>query len=213
MKFIPQTIFLPLFSLALLGCGQEEISIYKIPKENLSNSASALDSSQNLPPDHPPISEQAGSPIPLHHAGELHWNPSGEWVEKPASGMRQASYVLEGTKGLTADISVVSLGGQAGGLLANVNRWRGQLELPPTNGKTLKTQSEKIMTRAGPVTLVDIVSSKNLIQDQYKKRLLTGILERNDKTWFFKMMGEDSLVRNAKPSFIQFLKSIHEPHS
>ncbi len=44
--------------------------------------------------------------------------------------MRVASFEVS-ENGKTADVSVIPLGGMAGGDLANVNRWRGQVGLPP----------------------------------------------------------------------------------
>ena len=43
--------------------------------------------------------------------------------------MRKASFVVEEADGAKVDISATSFPGESGGLLANINRWRGQLGL------------------------------------------------------------------------------------
>ncbi len=50
------------------------------------------------------------------------------WQEKPLSPMRLASFKATSPDGKETDVSVVSLPGIAGGDLANVNRWRGQVQ-------------------------------------------------------------------------------------
>ena len=55
--------------------------------------------------------------------------PSG-WRKGPASSIRSASFVVVGSGGSMADVSLVILPGQAGGLLRFVNQWRAQLGLP-----------------------------------------------------------------------------------
>jgi hypothetical protein len=45
--------------------------------------------------------------------------------------MRVASYAVKRPDGRSADISVVAMGGGAGGELENVNRWRNQIGLDP----------------------------------------------------------------------------------
>ena len=40
------------------------------------------------------------------------------------------------------------------------------------------------------------------------RRLVAAIYPRGGRTWFFKMTGEDAIVKSAKPSLMQFLKSV-----
>jgi hypothetical protein len=167
---------------------------------------------KGLPPDHPPIGSggpMAGGPMaagPMA-AGPatppaLDWDAPSGWVQKPSSGMRVASYEIPGPGGKNGDLSIIVLGGGAGGLLPNVNRWLGQLGLTPWNAETLAAQSEKIPSPAGEVVLVD------LRQNPPAERILGGILELPGQTWFFKLRGDDALAGGAKESFTAFLKSL-----
>ena len=59
------------------------------------------------------------------------WTAPAGWIEQAASGFRKGSFLVRDKDGKTADVSVISFPEAAGGLLANVNRWRNQLKLAP----------------------------------------------------------------------------------
>ena len=64
-------------------------------------------------------------------AADLVWSAPAAWKPKAVSSMRRGSFeVGEGT-GPLADLAITVFPGDVGGDLANVNRWRGQLDLPP----------------------------------------------------------------------------------
>jgi hypothetical protein len=60
---------------------------------------------------------------------EFRWKTPEGWEERPAGGMRQGSWRVRGEP--RTDCSLVVLSGGGGGLLANVNRWRGEMGLGP----------------------------------------------------------------------------------
>jgi hypothetical protein len=122
--------------------------------------------------------------------------------------MRAASFLYKGRNGQPVDISVVPLAGEAGGDLSNVNRWRGQLQLPPISEQELNAQAENIKAGKNPMRIVEFVSDQPLIENRYKQRMVAAIAPHEGETLFVKMMGEDAAVREAKPSFRQFLNSI-----
>lgn len=187
---------------SLAGCGRDTIVSYKIPKENAAEEAlpgPALPEASQPPLDPRDKVPEAG--------GGLHWKLPTGWKEQPASGMRYASFTAPGTGG-TADVSVVVLPGPAGGDLANVNRWRGQIGLEPVDEKGLAAASQRLRTMAGTLLVVDYKGKA----DAQKKRLIAAILSTGDKTWFFKMLAEEEVAAAAKPSFLEFLQSLHVPH-
>lgn len=130
--------------------------------------------------------------------------PAG-WTDREATGMRQASLaVMEGEQ-MLADVSVIPLAGEAGGLLANVNRWRGQVGLEPTDEQTLQ---EALI----PVTIdgekeavyVDLPGEA----DGEPTRILSAVHQRGDVTWFIKMTGDSDAVAQQREAFEQFVASI-----
>jgi hypothetical protein len=60
--------------------------------------------------------------------------PTG-WVELPPAPMREVNLAVAGDA--RAGCYLTTLNGEAGGLAANVNRWRGQLSLPPLTAEEI----------------------------------------------------------------------------
>src|SRR5688500_16517882 len=103
---------------AVCACREEEITAYRIPKGT----------------DAPAVPAQR----------EVSWTVPEGWTEQPASGMRLGSFAVPGREGPAADMSVVALSGPAGGDLANINRWRGQIGLAPLSAGELTRHSRRI---------------------------------------------------------------------
>jgi hypothetical protein len=96
-------------------------------------------------------------------------------------------------------VSVIPLGGMAGGDLPNVNRWRGQAGLQPLADDDLQKLAEKVEVAGQPADLYDVAGTA--------QRIVGVIFHRDDATWFFKMTGDTDLVEKQKPAFVSFLKS------
>jgi hypothetical protein len=136
-------------------------------------------------------------------AGALKWVLPKGWTETPGSGMRYATLIPAG--GGKVELSVVVLPGPAGGELANVNRWRGQIGLPPIDESALGAARTAVKSKAGTVAVYDFTSP-----GQVQSRMVTGLLATADgNTWFLKLMGDAEPVGKAKPAFTKFLGSLH----
>jgi hypothetical protein len=185
---------LALVAIALAACGKSDdsrIIVYRIPKEQ--------------PPAQPAETGGAGN-----QALSVHWTAPSGWEEQQASGFRKGSYRVRGADGKTADISVISFPEAAGGVLANVNRWRSQLKLPPISNEA--EIGAPIAVAGRDMFMVDLVSDEPFA-DGAKGRLLGGILPLPGETWFFKMAGPDELVAAQKEAFRQFLSSVQVSES
>ncbi|MEO5722613.1 MAG: hypothetical protein ABIR71_14260 [Chthoniobacterales bacterium] len=184
---------------AAVGCNKSDDSItaYRAPKEV-----------------RPETGAQQPAPEPGAPAG-LHWLAPSSWEEQPASGFRKGSFLVRGGDGQTADVSVISFPEAAGGTLANVNRWREQLKLPPV---TEEAQAGSSFPVAGhDMLFVELASEQPLEAKADKTRVLGGIYPAQTETWFFKMTGPDELVAAQREPFKEFLQSVHEeggaPHA
>ncbi|MBI4368724.1 MAG: hypothetical protein HY547_00690 [Elusimicrobia bacterium] len=181
----------------LAGCKDSEITIYRIAKDDLPISAqeNTGESQKSPAPEHL---------APGHAPGGVHWVVPHGWQEAPvdAASMRLASFRVPAGQGAWAEVSVVVLPGPAGGPLANVNRWRGQIGLEPIDEPALTRVSQNISSAAGDLAVVDFVGVTSGI--------VAGILEFSGQTWFFKLTGSVDMVGRAKPSFLDFLKSLHD---
>ena len=141
------------------------------------------------------------------HPG-INWTVPEGWKSLPANSMRVGNFLVEGSDNRKAEISVIPISGTAGGNLANINRWRGQVQLAPLTEADLSKNSETLALPAGSAVLVDFASAAPMIDGKFKQRVLAGILPQGDTTWFFKVTGEDELVTSLKPAFKNFLGTV-----
>jgi hypothetical protein len=155
----------------------------------------------------------APTPPPIEPAqgAALRYTLPPNWQEKPLSPMRLASFRATAPNGKEADVSVVSLPGIAGGDLANVNRWRGQVQLAPFDEDTLAKTVEHVEANGHDYLMVDLVSDGPIGEKQEKQRILGAILDENGRAWFIKMTGEDGTVAAQKNVFTDFLRGLKIP--
>ena len=92
------------------------------------------------------------------------WSLPVGWTEKPGNEFRYATLVATGNREIS--ISRLPRGEQPlpDQLLANVNRWRGQVGLPPTDAEGLKSDSVSFDLEFGdeklPVTFVNLEGTR-----------------------------------------------------
>jgi hypothetical protein len=163
-----------------------------------------------LPPGHPAIdgkpgpgdvgSAMASTPVPVAADEPLVWTAPAVWAVKKGSAMRRGSYAVSGPEG-AGDVSVTAFPGDVGGNLANVNRWRGQLQLPPVSDPS------------GALLPLDSNGLHMLVFEGANQgsRMIGAIVPHAGATWFFKFTGPDALVAREKPAFIGFLRTVRTP--
>jgi hypothetical protein len=187
---------------AAAGCGQDSVKVYRVD----TNDTAVATPPPVTAPAAMPSAMPAGLPAP-DNSGQppLKYALPGGWKEKPPTQLRVASFEIS-ENGRTADVSVIPLGGMAGGDFANVNRWRGQVGLPPLAEAELQPLAEKIEIAGQPADLYDAAGTAPGSGDA--ERILGVILHRDDTAWFFKMTGDAALVEQQKSAFIAYLKSV-----
>ncbi len=173
---------------ALAGCGRNDAQVYRVAKEQPSAEAAA----PGLPTGHPETS--SGQP-------KVQLKVPAGWQEVPPGQIRVASFRVAGAGGKQADVSVIPLPGQAGSDLDNVNRWRGQVGLPPVTAEELPKLAQTVEIARQQAQLYEQAGPTN--------RILAAVLRRGGIAWFFKMTGDDALVAQQKPEFVEFLKSLN----
>ena len=147
-------------------------------------------------------------PIEAPQAAPMQYKLPPNWQEKPLSPMRLASFNAAAPDGKQVDVSVVSLPGMAGGDLANVNRWRGQVKLGPIDESALQQSIEHVKANGHDFLVVDLASTGPVGEKNEKQRIIAAILDENDRSWFIKMTGEDGAVASQKSAFADFLRSL-----
>jgi hypothetical protein len=190
-----------------LGCKREEAA-RPGPVAPLSSEARQQLLNPSLPPGHPPTdpSGAAMPNLPPPSAAEegkaLAWDLPKGWSEARAGGMRLAT--LKPPVPGKIDVSVIVLSGTAGGELANVNRWRGQVGLGQVDEATRMKMRKDVKSKAGTVSLYDFGGEGNA-----KERMLAGLLLVDGRSWFFKMSGDSEAVAAARTDFVSLLQSMH----
>jgi hypothetical protein len=92
--------------------------------------------------------------------GKPSWTLPEGWHEQPGNQIRYATLTIPG-EGKPLEVSVTALpnsgGDDANYVLVNVNRWRGQLRLPPIASEQLPGESTQIALDGATATLVNLV--------------------------------------------------------
>lgn len=189
-----------LFSLALLpltfgGCSDEpSVQKYKVSKT--------------------PLPSHSGPDLTSSSAGEVvdtglsfTWVVPAGWESGKASSMRLASYNIPLSTGETGDFSLVRLGGAAGGVLANINRWRGQIGLEHATIEEVAEFSHMHTTSQGRQFL-----HATLINEANPDSSILGAIfqvQESDFVLFAKLTASAAGVQEANESFEAFCNSIN----
>jgi hypothetical protein len=184
-------IFGGMASLALCSCNNDKIEVYRIPKE--ATNVAMESGTGNLAPA--PSGETPAK-----------WTQPDGWFPQPLSEMRVASFKVAGGNADSADVSVTAFPGEAGGLGSNLNRWRGQLQLPPLSDDELSTAIQRIDVHNVPTYLVDFQTAD---KNPRPSRILGAVMQTSDRTWFVKMTGPPDLLENQRQKFLDFVRSFH----
>jgi hypothetical protein len=133
------------------------------------------------------------------------WTVPSGWQSVPPSQFLLVEFSVPGANGTKAEVNVATMGGTGGGLLPNVNRWRGQLGLNAASESDLAQLAQSLDVPGGKATLVDFdgVNAKT----GTPTRLVAVIVSQNDQTWFYKLMGDKQIVAKQKDAFTKFIQS------
>ncbi len=191
----PMTMRALALACALAGiaaCDREEVTHFRVAK-----------APPAATPAMPAAMGMAGDvPAPGRPQGPgLRWTLPKGWSETQGGSMRYASFKVP-VNG-TVDASVVVLPGPAGGELANVNRWRGQIGLEPLDEAALASARKTVSTKAGPLRVYDFASG-----GASGTRLVAGLTEIEGNTWFVKLTGDAGAVGAAREDFMKLLGSL-----
>ncbi len=205
MKKFTRRIIVLLVTALVAGCGGEtdtepfsEVRTVRAPEAG------------TMQPD--AMNPHAGGPMPLQPTmgSSLDWTTPPGWVERPASSMRIVNLGIEGEP--SVECYVTRLGGNAGGMEANLNRWRSQLSLPPYAADEISALPTK------QILGVDAVVAE--MQGEYKGMgdaetqpdfaLLGAVAQTPDAAYFIKMTGPKTVLERERKNFDAFCASLTE---
>ena len=128
------------------------------------------------------------------------WHTPENWTAISPSSMRYASFTAPAENGEKIDISVVTFPGEGGSDSDNINRWRGQIGLPPIDKNAVTSQIAPLKTEDATFSIADIVGAK--------ARTIAAWTRHDGRTWFFKATGPSAAVEKEKPNFVKFIESV-----
>ena len=165
-----------LFFLAAAGCRRDEITHVRVAKR--------------------------APAAPQGSARSIAWTLPEGWTQSVASGVRTAS--LKPAVAGHVEVSLTVLPGTAGGNLANVNRWRGQLGLSAIDDAAIASLRATVQSKAGAFAMYDFTS-----EGQKKRRMIVALAVVEGGTLFVKMLGDVAPVGAARQEFISLVEGIH----
>ncbi len=176
-------------ALVLGGCNRASVSVYDVPKEQPAATNQTA-----------PTTQSRGTA-----EGGVGWSKPAAWTELAPTAFRKGNYVVEGDNGAKVEITVSSFPGTVGGILANVNRWRGQAALSPISEGALQQSLSDVSVDGQNGQLVDILPES---EDPTATRIVAAIFLFEGNSWFFKMSGPQNIVATQRNAFNSFIKSI-----
>lgn len=163
------------------------------------------------PRNQPPPGHGGGHGHAGSTAQQFGWETPAGWTEKPRNpgSIRKGSWTIDGAS--DTDCSLVALGGTGGGLLANVNRWRGEMGLEEIDEATLATlpHRELLGRKATYVNITGTYSGGMGGGGPVENaRMLGLVLSLPQATLFLKLTGPAAVVEANQGAFEALADSI-----
>ena len=150
-----------------------------------------------MPANHPPLSAYL-------------WDLPEGWKEAPPTPMRAGNFTVEASPEIECYLTVLT--GMAGGVRANVNRWRHQMGQPEMDADQIAALPT-IEMLGHPSTLIEITGDFTgmIGQQESNYMMLAVICALHEETVFVKMTGPVAAVEAERESFLAFCQSLkHE---
>lgn len=145
-----------------------------------------------------PTQPEGPAPRGPEVAGAFDYETPSGWRAGRAGGMRKAAFEV-GQGDQKAEITVIALvAGQS--VLANVNRWRGQVGLENIDQAQLQQQMQELPVDGQASPFVQIYGPQESI--------LAVLVEHGGQTWFIRLKGPTELARREKDNFEKFVRSM-----
>ena len=144
-------------------------------------------------------------PAPQEQTGPFAWDLPEGWTADPPSGMRLATFWISLDQ-KQVECSLTALGPRAGGVVSNVNRWRGQIGLPPADAAAIESSAIKVQGNLGEFQYFKLIN-----EDRPDKAFLAAILPAGERTLFVKIIDAPVASLDAlESSFVVFCQSVKQ---
>ena len=203
-------------ALVLVGCRDKQVTAYRVPKEKEAEKHFPGDGHDHgeqkggaaaAPAQTAPASggnNMANTAVATTSGAALTWTAPPHWQAKSGSAMRKGTFIITGEGNATAELAITAFPGDVGGEVANVNRWRGQIQLAPLPEAQVPGSITRVEANGLKIGVVDIVNPAGATPT----RVLGAMVPHAGSTWFFKLTGPDALVAKEKAAFLNFLQTV-----
>jgi len=137
----------------------------------------------------------------VNQADGLTFDLPDKWQRGGNRPMRVATFTVD-QDGKQLEITLTRLGVNSGSMLANVNRWRGQIGLEPIDQATLDKDTLSLDVTGENAPYFVLTDAK------VEKAIYVVVVERPDHKLFIKLMGDRGLAESEKSAFQEFVESI-----
>lgn len=170
------------------GCNDESggIQSYRVPKETAA----------------PPV--RASSP-----SGPMQWDLPDGWRQLPNPNQMRFATLGAGDGAAQVETAITRLGGPAGGIEANINRWRGQLGLPSVGADEMDRDVHPIRAAGADGIWIDLIGPAQGDDASAAPRMLAAIFPSDTTTWFIKTVGSRAALEPYRDGFIALCESVH----
>jgi hypothetical protein len=200
----PRTLFaLPVLCSALLfvSCKRkDEIRVYEVivPPGASAPAQPAMGSAQPAGP--------AAAAAAAVSGVSVKWKSPATWETQPLSNLiNKGYYRLPEISGSQPELTISAYPGTAGGLTANVNRWRRQIGLPELEAAELEKEIGSLDVSGQTLRVCELVGNR---PDGTATFVLGAVLSLPEETWFFKMTGQAPALEASRTIFREFIQSL-----
>jgi len=152
-----------------------------------------------------PAPQLAAKAFSQTSSGAVRWTSPAGWKELPGDSIRLAIFEVPGKEGgAKAEASITVLGGEAGGLEANVNRWRQQAGLEPASADEIKRSGKGGKAKFGDFQQFQIDGAEGM------PSILAAVFSRPGKTLFVKLTSKQKILETQKASFTALCRSVRD---
>lgn len=143
-----------------------------------------------------PGASDADTAVAVAPSGHQPWVVPDGWTEDPEPRqMRLATYIAPDPAG-SVEVAITRFGGRAGGELANINRWRGQMGLGPIGEDVLDESISRFSAAGFDGFEIRIESPRGVM-------LAAGVYEEViDQMWFVRTTVPDAEVADRLEDFV-----------
>jgi hypothetical protein len=160
-----------------------------------------------LPPSHPPIGRTAGAAATdgasaNNTPGKPAWKVPSGWTEVPGGQFLAAKFQIKGESNSEASVNVSVSSGDGGGVAGTSTAGAANLAstfLPAEKLGSPESPGRRCRGHPRRSPRVDPQSNR-------KTRVIGLVAPDGNRTWFYKLMGDEAVVEREKDPFVEFVK-------